>query len=177
MGYVILSTRDAATAAGYFQKFVKANPANPGGHYALGIAYFASGDYEKAKEELRVAKNSPKAAGAEYFFGRIARIEGQADDAVRHLQKSIELMPSFAASHTELARVWIDEGKLTDAHRELDRAVHLGPDNFQANAQLLVVYKRTHDPRAEKQAEIVKKLDEERSKRADLMLRTIEVRP
>jgi tetratricopeptide (TPR) repeat protein len=177
MGYVILSTRDAATAAGYFQKFVKANPANPGGHYALGIAYFASGDYEKAKEELRVAKNSPKAAGAEYFFGRIARIEGQADDAARHLQKSIELMPSFAASHTELARVWIDEGKLTDAHRELDRAVHLDPDNFQANAQLLVVYKRTHDPRAEKQAEIVKKLDEERSKRADLMLRTIEVRP
>ena len=44
MGTVILTTRDAATAAGYFQKFVKARPADPTGHYALGIAYFASGD-------------------------------------------------------------------------------------------------------------------------------------
>jgi hypothetical protein len=40
-----------------------------------------------------------------------------------------------------------------------------------------VLYKRTHDPRAEKQAELLKKLDEDRSKRAELMLRTIEVRP
>lgn len=177
MGYVILSTRDAATASSYFQKFVKAEPKNPTGHYALGIAYFASGDYSKAKKEMQVAENSPKAAGVEYFFGRIARIEGQMDEAARHLHKSIELMPSFAASHTELARVQIDESNFKAAQAELDRAIQLDPRNFQANAQLLIVYKRTHNPRAAEQAELLKKLDEERSKRADLMLRTIEVRP
>jgi tetratricopeptide (TPR) repeat protein len=176
MGTVILTTRDAATAAGYFQKFVKARPADPTGHYALGIAYFASGDYDKSKEEMQLAENSPKAAGAEYYFGRIARIEGHADDAARHLRKSIELMPSFAPSHTELARVLMLQDNFKEAQTELDRAVHLDPTNFQANEQLLVVYKRTHDPRAVKQAELVKHLDEDRSKRAELMLRTVEVR-
>lgn len=178
MGSVILTTRDAATAASYFEKFVKAKPADVRGHYALGIAYFASGDYERAKEEMRGIESNPKAAGgAEYFLGRIARLQGELVEATMHLKKSIELMPAFSESHTELARVLMLEGNLEAAHRELDRAVELDPGSFQGNAQLLVLYRRQHDPRAEKQAELLKKLDEDRSRRAELMLRTIEVRP
>jgi tetratricopeptide (TPR) repeat protein len=178
MGSVILSTRDAATAAGYFEKFVKANPADSRGHYALGIAYFASGDYSKAKEEMRrVASDRKIGAGAEYFLGRMARLEGELEDAARHLRKSIELKASFSEPHTELARVCMLEGNLDEARAELDRALRLDPRSFQGNNELLVLYKRTHDPRAEKQAELLKKLDEDRSKRAELMLRTIEVRP
>ena len=41
MGFVILRTRDAATASAYFKKFVEAIPQDVKGHYALGIAYFA----------------------------------------------------------------------------------------------------------------------------------------
>jgi tetratricopeptide (TPR) repeat protein len=178
MGSVILTTRDAATASSYFQKFVKAEPTDSQGHYALGIAYFASGDYDKTKEEMRRLTNDPKiAAGAEYFLGRIARVEGELDDATRHLRKSIELKASFSEPHTELARVYMQRGSLEEARAELDRALQLDPSSFQGNNELLVLYRRTHDPRAEKQAELLKKLDEDRSKRAELMLRTIEVRP
>ena len=178
MGSVILSSRDAATASRYLQKFVKAEPADSRGHYALGIAYFASGDYVKAKEEMKRVASDPKVgAGAEYYLGRMARLEGEVDDATRHLRKSVELMPSLSESHTELARISILQGNLENARAELDRALRLDPRSFQGNNELLVLYKRTHDPRAEKQAELLKKLDEDRSKRAELMLRTIEVRP
>ena len=178
MGAVILVTRDAGAAATYFQKFVQAEPANPKGHYALGIAYFTAGEYEKAKAEMQGIENNPKtAAGAEYFLGRIARLDGNLDDAARRLRKSIELMPSFSEAHTELGRVLMLERKLEEAHSELDRAVQLDPTSFQANEQLLALYRRMHDPRAEKQAEVLKKLDEERSRRAELMLRSVEVRP
>jgi tetratricopeptide (TPR) repeat protein len=178
MGSLILNTRDAATASSYFQKFAKAKPADPRGHYALGIAYFASGDYAKARGELRMVERNPKtAAEAEYFLGRMARLDGETDDAARHLRKSIELLPSFSESHTELARVLMLEGNLEEAHRELERALQLDPTSFQGNAQLLVLYGRMHDPRAEKQQELMKTLDQERSKRSELMLRTIEVRP
>jgi Flp pilus assembly protein TadD len=178
MGSVILATRDAATASSYFQKFVKAKPTDSRGHYALGTSYFASGDYARAKEEMRGVANDPKVAGAaEFFLGRIARLEGELDDATRHLHKSIDLMPSFSESHTELARLSMLEGNLEGARAELDRALQLDPHSFQGNNELLVLYRRTHDPRAEKQAELLKKLDENRSKRAELMLRTIEVRP
>jgi len=178
MGSAILRTRDAATAATYFEKFVNAKPADPGGHYALGIAYFTSGDLTKAQEEMqRVADQPETAAGAEYYLGRIARLADSLDDARKHLLKSIDLMPKFSESHTELGRVDLTEGKTADAAAELNRAVQLDPQSFRANEQLLVLYKRTHDPRANKQAELLKKLDEDRSKRAELMLRTIEARP
>ena len=178
MGFVTLSTRDAATAASYFQKFVTARPDNPKGRYALGVAHFASGDYVKAKQEMETVENDPKTAGgADYFLGRIARQEDRLPDATRLLKKSIELFPTFAESHTELARVLMLQGDLAGAHRELELALAIDPDSFQANSQLLVVYRRTHDERAGKQAERVKQLDDERSKRAELMLRTIEARP
>jgi tetratricopeptide (TPR) repeat protein len=178
MGSVILTTRDAATASSYFQKFVKAEPADSQGHYALGIAYFASGDYDKAKQEMRNLTNDPKrAAGAEYFLGRMARLDGELDDATRHVEKSIELKPTFSESHTELARVYMLRGNLEAARSELDRALRLDPGSFQGNNELLVVYRRTHDSRADKQAELLKKLDQDRSRRAELMLRTVEVRP
>jgi Flp pilus assembly protein TadD len=178
MGSVILTTRDAATACKYFQKFVQARPADSRGHYALGIAYFASGDYENAERELRRPTNDRQlTGGSEYFLGRIARLEGKLDDAAAHLRQSIAIMPSFSESHTELARIFMDEGNWEAANSELNRAVELDPTSFQGNAQLLVLYRRLRDPRAEKQAEIVKKLDEDRSKRSELMLRTIEVRP
>jgi tetratricopeptide (TPR) repeat protein len=178
MGTVILKTRDAASAASYFQKAVDAKPQEVKGHYALGIAYFASGDYTKSQKEMEGVVNNPETAGgAEYFLGRIAREQNNLDDAGRHLHRSIELMPDFSESHTELARVYMLEKRMEAARTELDRALKLDPDSFQANLQLLVLYRRNHDVAAVKQAEIVKKLDEERSRRAELMLRTIEVRP
>lgn len=178
MGSVILTSRDTSSAAAYFQKFVDAKPFDMRGQYALGVAYFAAGDYEKARQQMQVVVSSPETSGgAEYFLGRIAHLQGQPQEAEQHLRKSIELVPTFSESHTELARALLLEGRAEEAHSELDRAIALDPKSFQANAQLLALYQRTHDARAKQQAEVLKQLDEERSKRAELMLRTIEVRP
>jgi tetratricopeptide (TPR) repeat protein len=177
MGYLTLATRHASDAIAYFKKYVSVNPQNTTGHFALGIAHFTAGDYPNAKRELRIAEASNKAAGADYFLGRIARIEGDMSGAVRLLRKSIVLSPDFAPAYTELARVWIAQNKLIDAERELNKALRLDNDNFMANEQLLAVYRRTKDPRAAQQSERLKKLDEERSKRAELMLRSVEFKP
>ena len=177
MGYVTLATREASGAVAYFRKYVNANPQNPAGHYALGIAYFTAGEYPDAKRELHIAERSDKAAGADYFLGRIARIEGDMNGAIALLRKSMALSPDFAPAHTELARVWIAQNKLPDAERELNKALQLDSDNFMANEQLLAVYRRTKDPRAVQQSERLKKVDEERSRRAELMLRSVEFKP
>jgi Flp pilus assembly protein TadD len=178
MGAVILTTRDAATAARYFQKFVDARPDDAKGHYALGLAEFTSGDYASASKQLQsVENNASFGGGAEFFLGRMARLDGDLEAAARYQAKAIAKLPRFAEPHTEMARVRMLEGKLDDAGAELKRALALNPQSFQANEQLLVLYKKTHDERASGQAEMVKKLDEERSKREDLMLRGVEIRP
>jgi hypothetical protein len=43
--------------------------------------------------------------------------------------------------------------------------------------RLLILYKRRNDPRAAAQAELVAKLDAQRSEKASDMLRTIRVQP
>ena len=178
LGTVIMSTRDAASAASHFEVYVKAKPSDARGHYALGVAHFTAGAYVKAKEQLKIAETDPDMAGAsEYYLGRIARLEGELGEAERRLRKSVELLPGFSETHMELARLSLLKGNMEAARAELEWALQLAPESFQANWQLLVLYKRTHDARAVKQSELLKKLDEDRSKRAELMLRTIEVKP
>jgi tetratricopeptide (TPR) repeat protein len=178
VGSVALSSRDASRAVPYFQTYVAAQPRDPRGHFALGVAYFATADYGRAREQMESIHNDPKtSAGAEYFLGRIARIEEKLDEAVTHLERSIALLPAFAESRAELGRVRLRQGLVERARADLNRALSIDPDSFQANANLLALYQRTHDARAAEQAERLQRLDAQRAARQELMLRTIEVKP
>lgn len=178
MGSVILTTRDASTAAGYFEKFLAVRPESARGHYALGLAEFSAGDYVRAKAQMqRVEEDREVGGGAAFFLGRMARLEDQPDSAKKYLAKAIRLMPKFSESHTEMGRLLMREGKMSEAENELKRALELDSNSFQAHAQLSALYSKLHDPRAAVESETLKKLDEERSKRAEMMLRGVEIRP
>ena len=51
------------------------------------------------------------------------------------------------------------------------------PDNFRANANLLILYQKTKDGRAQKQQERFEEIKKKRSENEQLLWRTIEVRP
>jgi len=178
LGSVILGSGDGGTAAKYLQAFVATRPAEARGHFALGVAYFTANDYEQCRKEMLIAGKDPQSeAGAEFFLGRIARIEENLDEAAAHLERSVKLSPSFAEGYAELARVRLRQDRTDDAEAALDRAISLDPDSFQANAALVLLYQKTHDPRLTEQGARLRKLDAARSKRQELMLRTIEVKP
>ena len=178
LGSVILTTREASPAVACFQKYVEARPQDPRGHFALGVAYFAAGDYDHCRSEMQGVSKDPKTeAGAAYFLGRVARIEENLDQAAAYFDQCIRLQPSFAEAHTELARVRLRQDRLDDAKAAIDSALSLDPENFQANSALLAMYQKTHDARAEEQSARLRKLDEARSKRQELMFRSIEVKP
>jgi tetratricopeptide (TPR) repeat protein len=178
LGSVILTTREASPAAACFRNYVEARPQDPRGHFALGVAYFAAGDYDHCRSEMLGISKDPKTeAGAAYFLGRVARIEENLDEAAAYFDRCIRLLPSFAEAHTELARVRLRQGRLDDAKAAIDRALSLDPESFQANSALLAMYQKTHDARAEDQSARLRKLDEARGKRQELMFRSIEVKP
>jgi tetratricopeptide (TPR) repeat protein len=178
MGSLVLNARDAASAIPYFQAYIAARPRDPSGHFALGVAHFAAGDYESCRSEMESAGKDPKTGtGAAYFLGRIARINQNFDEAALFLERAIRQAPSFAEAWSELARVRMRQGRLNDAKAAIERALSLSPDSFQANSTLLAMYQREHDPRAQEQAARLKTLDEERGKAMELMLRSVEVKP
>ncbi len=178
MGSIVLNARDAASAIPYFHAYIAARPRDPRGHFALGVAYFAAGDYENCRKEMESASDDPKTeTGAAYFLGRIARIHENFDEAALLLERAIRQTPSFPEAYSELARVRMQQGRLNDAKAAIERALALSPDSFQANSTLLAMYQRAHDPRAQEQAARLKTLDEERGKAMELMLRSVEVKP
>lgn len=178
MGGVLLSGGNGAESVPYFAKYVAAAPGDAKGHFALGAAYFASMDYDRCRAEMAgIAKDPKTEAGAAYFLGRVARMEENYDDSLKYLERAIKLSPAFAEAYTELARVYIGMRKVAAARTAVDRALALDPASFQANSVLLAVLQTTHDPGVEQQAARLRTLDAERSRRRELLLRTIEVKP
>ena len=178
MGGVLLSGGSGAESVPFFAKYVAALPGESKGHLALGAAYFASMDYDRCRAEmLGIAKDPKTEAGAAYYLGRVARMEENYDEALGYLERAIKLVPSFAEAYTELARVRIGQGQLAAARTAVDRALALDPESFLANSALLTVLQLTHDSGAAQQAARLRTLDAERSRRRELLLRTIEVKP
>jgi tetratricopeptide (TPR) repeat protein len=178
MGAILLGSGKSADAVPYLAKYVSARPQDARGHFALGVAYFASGDYQSCRSQmLGLSKNPKTEAGATYFLGRVARVEGDYDEALAYIDRSLKLLPSFAESYTELGRIRMRQDRVEAARAAIEHALKLDPDSFQANTALLALYQRTHDPRAQEQAVRLRNLDDKRSKRIELMFRSIELKP
>jgi tetratricopeptide (TPR) repeat protein len=178
MGALLLRGGSGAESVPYFAKYVVAKPDDPKGHLALGAAYFASMDYDRCRAEISgVAKDPKTEASAAYYLGRVARVEENYDEALANLNRAVKLLPAFGEAYTELARVYMAQDKFADARTAIDRALALDADDFQANSVMMALMRRTGDSGAEKQAARLRTLDAERSRRRELLFRTIEVKP
>ena len=178
MGAVAVGRDDPREAIPYFQKYCELKPQDPRGRFALGAAYFYSHDYERARQKLEAAARAPEtASGAHFFLGRIANQEGDLAEAVRELRLALDGDPNYADAHAELGRVRLNRKEYSLAEKDLLRALEIDPNNYTANLNLMILYQRTKDPRAEAQASRFEEVKKRRAERAKEFLRTIEVRP
>ncbi len=177
MGAVLMQWSDAQQAIPHLRKYLAAKPADPRGRLALATAYFLAGQPDQAKLEATAIRDDPAVkAAAYYLLGRIARDEGNPEEAAVHLRAALRAadMPEARA---ELGLVLLQKEDLAGAERETMLALKREPGNFLANRTLMQLYARRKDPRAKEQAERLKTLVEDRNRQTELMLRTIEVRP
>ncbi len=71
-----------------------------------------------------------------HYLGRLALTDRDLQEAERQFLQAIELRPSFAASHAQLARVYVEADKLSDAVPALQRAIEKAPENAFGHALL-----------------------------------------
>ncbi len=178
VGSVLLQGSDPRSGLPYVEKYRQLRPTDPRGHLAVGTAYFLLGEYEQARKELEPVATLPEVrSGAYYLLGRMAKLQGDREEAYRLIRLSLEANPDNANALVELGQLEMRAKNLAAAEKALQRAVELEPDSIQANMHLLRLFQVTRDPRAESQQ---KRFDEASKKRADRevsLLRTIEVRP
>ena len=120
----------------------------------------------------------PQTSGtAHYFLGRIAEREGNLSEAKSEILKSLQVRPQYADAYAALGRIDLKQKDYPAAERALRTAIEITPDSYAANLNLMILYQRTKDPRAENQANRFQEISKQRNERQKEFLRTIEVSP
>jgi tetratricopeptide (TPR) repeat protein len=178
LGAVLLHLRDPDGAISHFLKYRNARRDDPRGSFALGVAYFDGYQLDAARRELEIAAAHPETrSGANLYLGRLAFREEKLTEAEDFFRKSIQFNPSSPEPYAELALLQIRRSDYALAEKNLDTAIQIAPDHYRTNLNLLMLYQRTKDPRAQQQANRVKELDKAGEERERLLLRSLEVRP
>jgi tetratricopeptide (TPR) repeat protein len=178
LGAVAVEQTDASQAIPYFKRYRELKPRDPRGRLALGAAYFYSHDDQAAREELEaVARLRETATGAHYFLGRIANQEGDLPKAIEELQQALKTNPRYADAQAELGFLHLKQKNYSEAERFLLNALKIDPGNYTANLNLMILYQRTKDPRAEAQAGRFQQVQDKRAERTREFLRTVVIEP
>jgi len=178
LGAVLLQEKNSDEAIPHFRKYRDSRPADPRGNFALGVAYFDAYQLDAARKELEsVAAKSETQVGANLYLGRLAVREDNLTEAADRLRKAVASDPSSPEPYAELALVHIRRKEFALAETTLARALQIAPDHYRTNLNLLILYQRTKDPRAEQQARRVEDLQKTGEEREKLLLRSLEIRP
>lgn len=173
-----LEARKPDEAIEYFRRYCVLKGNDPRGRLVLANAYFDIKDYDSARKEATAVAGYPQtAAGAHYLLGRLAIRDQNLPEALAELLKAAQGDPSNAAVYAELGFVYLDQDDYEAARKVLERAIVLDPENHRANLQLLRLYQRAGDPRAEAQARRFEQVDQKRSEKTKAILRTLQLRP
>jgi Flp pilus assembly protein TadD len=178
LGAVLLQEKNSDEAIPHFRKYRESRPADPRGNFALGVAYFDAYQLDAARKELEsVAAQSETQVGANLYLGRLAVREDNLTEAADRLRKAVASDPSSPEPYAELALVHIRSKEFALAETTQARALQIAPDHYRTNLNLLMLYQKTKDPRAEQQAHRVEQLQQAGEERERLLLRSLEIRP
>jgi tetratricopeptide (TPR) repeat protein len=109
---------------------------------------FERRDYARARTQFdAIAAAEPTNAAAAYYLGRVAIVDGNANDAVRWLERAVKLEPGVAEHHRWLGRAYSRQVQRAGRFKQLglakkirhsfETAVRLAPDDVEARRDLM----------------------------------------
>lgn len=86
----------------------------------LAQALLEAGNLEQSRTAYeQTLADEPDTAAAHYGLGRIAASQNATEEAVRHLERAVELYPTFGAAHFALAKAYRELGERDKAQGQL----------------------------------------------------------
>jgi tetratricopeptide (TPR) repeat protein len=105
------------------------------------------GKTDRAIEIARAALERVEDEAAElYLMRRLSLLlvtNGELDEGIELIRRTLEIEPDNAAAHTHLARALFLKGETQEAERELRRAVELAPDDPRIVEELAIMLEST----------------------------------
>lgn len=122
-------------------------------YVAMGVSYMQTGHLPEAIRSLQQRiKDKPNDPILLYLLGdaliRSGATPGEPSfaEARTVLEKSVSLNANLAASHVDLAKLYLKVNRLDDAREHLERAKTIDPNDKTAYSQLAVVYRKMGKP-------------------------------
>jgi len=160
MGETLLGLRQYHSAVEELTQAYKLQSDLPGIHSALGIGDVGLGDAEGAVVEFDKALNQdPHDYQANYYLGRLKRLDGDTDAARKYLDTANELRPGSAEVLFEMAAMSVTAHRYADAEPLLLKVVQQEPAHIEAHFLLAECYQKSgHADAAKHEREIFEKL-------------------
>ncbi len=126
-GIVLARLARPAEAAAKFRDAIERAPDNLAAQVKLAEALADAGDLEASRAAFTRLADDPRVEPvARLGLGRIAAQEGHHDEAIRQLERAVQLFPEFGAAHYALARSYRSAGRLDDSRDALSRHQQFG---------------------------------------------------
>jgi len=146
LGQLALNDKQTSTAARYFRRVVEltgestmedVNQRREIALYQLGRIALSDRDWERAigyfKGALRIRND---ASDTYYYLARAFDGNGDADEAIRHLEVALKFDPNFAQARYFLGDLYMDKGDKVLASYNYGKAAQLVPDAPEPQAAI-----------------------------------------
>ena len=163
MGETLLGLRLYQPAMDELTQAIALQPDLPGLHCAIGTAQAGLGKSEEAEREFKLALDAdPNDYQANYYMGRLERLDGNAPAAQQFLAKAEQLSPGTAEVRFERAAIEMDEHHYSKAESLLAEVIRKQPDHREAHFLLAKIYlKQGRKEAAERERKIFERLQKQ----------------
>lgn len=135
------------------ETLVRLHPADTQAKTDLGIAYAATGQFQRAREQLtEVHQTAPNDAAALVALGALDLKTGLPRPAIRLLLDAVRTAPDQYKPHFLLGSAYNGIGEYRSAARQLEIAAKLQPNDFEVLYQLAHAYDGLGLPKQRQQA-------------------------
>ena len=159
-GQAAYQARKYSDATAMFEHYTGQRPANPWGHYMLGLSAWKSGDLARSEQAFEKALSiDPHHVKSLVNLSRVFIDQKRYDDALGRLTSAAEIDPESTEVHRLIGRTYVAQGKTDEALEAYRRAIEVNElDAWSMNnlGLLLVETKRADEalPLLEKAVEL-----------------------
>jgi tetratricopeptide (TPR) repeat protein len=151
MGETLLGLRHYHPAMEELAQAAQIQPELPGLHTALGIGKVGLGDSRSAVTEFTLAlSQDPLDYQANYYMGRLSRLDGDVPGARKYLEAADRLHPGSPEVIFELAAISVSEHHYAEAMPLLAKVIAQQPDHREAHFLLAECDQKTGNVEAAK---------------------------
>jgi tetratricopeptide (TPR) repeat protein len=150
LGFVFFERGYFEQAQLYFEQALGDNPESAEALYGLGSAYLQQQKTSDAREcfehVLQLHAGYPGTLpNAWNNLGILAAREGNADLAIQHFERALQIDPDHSVALQNLGNAYRQKKDWPQAKRALEKALALNPDEAESNYSLGMVYAQQND--------------------------------